>query len=116
MLRRVLLTVLCLTLTAPAAAAAQKTSWAQREIRLVTLRGLMGGKAASFQPDAPLTQAALADLVGGLTDRPAAAPAAATSPVTMAKLDAGLVAGLGLRADATAFASAARSSGLTPPG
>ena len=110
-----LLTVLCLTLAAPAAAASQNTSWAQREIRVVTLRGLMGGSAASFRPDAPVTNAALADLVAGLTERRAAAPADPTAPVTMAKLDAGLVAGLGLRADAAAFATAAKTAGLAPP-
>src|SRR6059058_5964586 len=115
MRRRVLLTVLCLTLAAPAAAASQNTSWAQREIRVVTLRGLMGGSAASFRPDAPVTNAALADLVAGLTERRAAAPADPTAPVTMAKLDAGLVAGLGLRADAAAFATAAKTAGLAPP-
>src|SRR5689334_1995725 len=116
MRRHVLLTLLSLTLAAPAVAAAQKTSWAQREIRVVTLRGLMGGRAASFQPDAPLTQAALTDLVAGLTQRPAAAAADPTAPVTMAKLDASLVAALGLRADAASFATAAKTAGLAPPG
>src|SRR5437763_9965632 len=115
MRRRVLLAVLCLTLAAPAAAASQNTSWAQREIRVVTLRGLMGGSAASFRPDAPVTNAALADLVAGLMERRAAAPADPTAPVTMAKLDAGLVAGLGLRAGAAGFAAAAKTRGLAPP-
>ncbi len=115
MRRYALLTVLCLTLAAPAFAAAGTTSWAQREIRAVTSRGLMGGKAASFQPDAPLTQAALADLVAGLTERPAASPAEPTAPVTMAKLDSALVTALGLRADSAAFAAAAKAAGLAPP-
>src|SRR3954447_5591353 len=115
MRRHVLLTLVCVTLAAPAVAAAQKMSWAQREIRVVTLRGLMGGKAASFQPDAPLTQAALADLVAGLSERPAAAPADPTAQVTMTNLDSALVAALGLRADATAFATAAKTAGLAPP-
>jgi cell wall-associated NlpC family hydrolase len=115
MRRHVLLTLLCLTLAGPAVAASQKTSWAQREINVVTSRGLMGGKAASFEPDASLTQAALADLAAGVTKRPAAAPADPTGPVTMAKLDSGLVAALGLRADATAFATAAKAAGLAPP-
>src|SRR3954451_22091313 len=114
MRRHVLLTLLCLTLAAPAVAASQKTSWAQREINVVTSRGLMGGKAASFEPDASLTQAALADLAAGVTKPPAAAPADPTGPVTMAKLDSGLVAALGLRADATAFATAAKAAGLAP--
>ncbi|MFL6068544.1 MAG: C40 family peptidase [Gaiellaceae bacterium] len=115
MRRHVLLTLVCLTLAAPAVAASQKTSWAQREIRAVTLRGLMGGKTATFQPDAPLTQAALADLAAGLTERPAVAPADPAAPVTMAKLDSGLVATLGLRTEAAAFATAAKAAGLAPP-
>jgi cell wall-associated NlpC family hydrolase len=115
MRRHALLMLLCLTLAAPAAAASAKTSWAQREIRVVTLRGLMGGKDASFQPDAALTQAALADLAAGLTERPAAAPADPAAPVTMAKLDSALVAVLGLRTEAAAFATAAKAAGLAPP-
>src|SRR5215218_7880501 len=115
MRRHVLLMLLCLMLAAPAAAAAAKTSWAQREIRVVTLRGLMGGKAASFRPDAPLTQAALAELAADLTERPAAAPTDPAAPVTMAKLDSVLVAAIGLRTDATAFATAAKAAGLAPP-
>jgi cell wall-associated NlpC family hydrolase len=115
MRRHVLLTLLCIALAAPAAASSQKTSWAQREIRVVTSRGLMGGGATSFRPDAPLTQAALADLVAGLTDNEAMMPADATAPVTMAKVDSKLVAALGLGADATAFATAAKTAGLAPP-
>src|SRR5436190_12972439 len=115
MRRHVLLTLLCAILAAPAVAAAQQTSWAQREIRVVTLRGLMGGRAASFQADAPLTQAALADLAAGLADRPAVAPADPAAPVTMAKLDSALVAALRLRTDAAAFATAAKAAGLAPP-
>src|SRR3954470_18508634 len=115
MRRNVLLTLVCVTLAAHAVAAAQKTSWAQREIRVVTLRGLMGGKAASFQPDAPLTRVALADLAAGLSNHPAAAPADPAAPVTMTRLDSALVAALGLRTDAAAFATAANAAGLAPP-
>jgi cell wall-associated NlpC family hydrolase len=115
MRRHVLLTLVFLTLAAPAVAASQKTSWAQREIRVVTLRGLMRGKAASFQPDAPLTQTALADLTAGLTERAAAASVDPAAPVTMAKLDSALVAALGLRTEAAAFATAAKAAGLAPP-
>jgi len=115
MRRCAILTLLCLVLAAPAFAAAGKTSWAQREILAVTARGLMGGKAASFQPDAPLTQAALADLVAGLTNRPAASTAEPAAPVTTAKLDAKLVSALGLGSDAAAFATAAGAAGLAPP-
>jgi NlpC/P60 family len=75
----------------------------------------MGGTSTSFQPEAPLTQAALADLVAGLTEREGAAPTEPARPVTMAKLDSALVGELGLRADAAAFAGAAKAAGLTPP-
>src|SRR5690349_1939648 len=95
MRRRALLPLLCLALVLPAGAAgAAKQSWAQREIRLVTSRGLMGANAATFKPDAPLTQQALSDLVAGLTDKEPAAPADPSTPVTMAKLDSKLVAAL----------------------
>jgi cell wall-associated NlpC family hydrolase len=115
MRRYVLVTLVCLTLAAPALAALQKASWAQREIRVVTSRGLMGGKTTSFQPEAPLTHAALADLVAGLTEREGAAPTEPATPVTMAKLDSALVAALGLRADAAVFAGTAKAAGLAPP-
>src|ERR1051325_7139575 len=116
MRRRALLPLLCLSLALPAVAAgAAKQSWAQREIRVVAARGLMGANAATFKPDAPLTQAALADLIGGLTDQEPATPADPTAPVTMAKLDSKLVAALGLSPDATTFAGAARPPGLDPP-
>ena len=44
-------------------------SWALPQIKVVTARGLMGGKAAGFRPDDPLTAGDLADLVGGLTGK-----------------------------------------------
>lgn len=40
----------------------------------------------------------------------------ASTPVTMAGLDAGLVRGLGLGDSAAAFAAGARAAGLAPPG
>ena len=67
--------------------------WAQREIKLVTAEGLMGGDAARFRPDAPLTKQALADLVDELTEMPAAQPTAPTAHATLAELDQGLVRG-----------------------
>src|SRR5580765_1963511 len=116
MRRRALLPLLCLSLVLPAVAAgAEKQSWAKREIRIVTSRGLMGKNAATFEPDAPLTQAALSDLVAGLTDQEPVTATEPSAPVTMAKLDSKLVASLGLGADATAFANAAGAAGLAPP-
>jgi len=116
MRRHALLPLLCLSLLLPAVAAGSaKTSWAQPQIKLVTSHGLMGADAATFKPDLPLTQSALADVVAELTDQEAAAPAAPEAPVSMAALDGSLVKALGLRDVATTFASGARVAGLAPP-
>ena len=76
MIRRALAcAALALVLAAPASAA---TSWAQPQIKVVTARGLMGGKAAGFRPDDALTAGELGDLVAGLTGKqqaPVANPA-----------------------------------------
>ena len=74
----------CLALGAPTAVLAAKQSWAHREIKVVTDRGLMGGNAAAFRPDAPLTQRALADLVAELTELPPPEPAAPAAQATLA--------------------------------
>ena len=66
----------------------------------MTDRGLMGGNAAAFRPDAPLTQRALADLVAELTELPPPEPAAPAAQATLAGLDQALVRGLGLSDDA----------------
>jgi len=104
-------------LAAPAATtAARGKSWADAQIRLVTLRGLMGGSASAFRPDDPLTAGELADLVAGLTGKPSSGPADPSAPVTIAGLDASLVRGLGLGDAARRFATSTRAAGLTPPG
>lgn len=105
----------CLTLGAPAAVLAAKPSWAQREIKLVTAQGLMGGDAARFRPDAPLTKRALSDLVGGLTKTPAAQPSNPAVHATLAELDQALVRGLELSDDARLFYLGARATGAKPP-
>jgi cell wall-associated NlpC family hydrolase len=116
MRRHVLLPLLCLLLVLPTVAAgAAKTSWAEPQIKLVTSRGLMGGDASTFNPDAPLTQSDLAQLVADLSEGTASTSATSEVPVTMAGLDASLVKTLGLRDAATAFAAAARAAGLAPP-
>ena len=58
--------------TSPAAA-----TWAKREIKLVVGQGLMAQSVATFRPNAPLTQAALSELIAGLRDGelPSASPA-----------------------------------------
>jgi hypothetical protein len=110
MTRRLLLcAAVALVLATPASAA---TSWAQPQIKVVTARGLMGGKAASFRPDDALTAGELADLVAGLTGRQFAPPAAPGVPVTIAQLDAQLVAGLGLLQVARQFTATIRAAGL----
>jgi len=116
-MRRLALVPLVLLLLAPSATAARPraTSWAQPEIKAVTSAGLMGGDAATFRPDAPLTKAALATLVAGLTQEEAATPRDPAAPVTMAQLDAALVAALDLGDAAQAFAKAARDARLGPP-
>src|SRR5205823_6472733 len=116
-MRRHLLTTLLFLALVPSALGAtpSKTSWAQPQIKLVTSHGLMGGAAATFRPDAPLTQGALAGLVEDLTQEQPTAPAEPSSPVTMTELDAALVRALGLRDAAAIFTREARAAGLAPP-
>jgi cell wall-associated NlpC family hydrolase len=90
-------------------------SWAQKEIQVVVAHGLMSADVASFRPNAPLTQRALAALVAGLTDREPVAVANPGAAVTIAQLNAQLVRGLGLGAAAAAFSAEARRVGLNPP-
>jgi cell wall-associated NlpC family hydrolase len=116
MRRNLLLSLLALALVFPTVAAGSaKKSWAQAQIKLVTSHGLMGGDASRFQPDAPLTQSALADLVAGLAGGEAPSQNVPAAPVTMAALDATLVKALGLRDAAAAFIRGARTAGLAPP-
>jgi cell wall-associated NlpC family hydrolase len=106
----------CLALLAPAVVSAKtKASWATPEIKLVTARGLMGGDAASFRPEAPLTRGALDDLVASLTETPAVLGGTPGAPVTMAGLDQTLVRSLDLGDDARLFYLGSRAAGLRPP-
>lgn len=117
-MRRLAAAIVCalLTLGAPSIVLAKaKRSWAQAEIRLVTGQGLMGGDAAGFRPEAPLTKTALDELVSGLTDTPALAAGAGTAHVTLAGLNQTLVRSLDLGDDARLFYLGARASGLRPP-
>jgi cell wall-associated NlpC family hydrolase len=111
--RRLLATAACaLVLAGPAAASG---SWAQPQIVAVTAKGLMGGDASAFRPDDPLTRAELADLVRGLTGKPAPIPPDPTQPATIAQLDAQLVRALGLLPVARQFSAGARAASLAPP-
>jgi cell wall-associated NlpC family hydrolase len=106
----------CFALGAPTAVlATAKRSWAHAEIKLVTAQGLMGGDPATFRPEAPLTRAALDDLVAGFTDVPREASGATATAVTLAGLDQALVRALELGDDARRFTLGARSAGLRPP-
>ena len=115
--RRLVAAIVCagLALGAPTVVLAKaQRPWAQAEIRLVTSRGLMGGNPANFRPAAPLTRAALDDLVSGLTESPAP-PAGQPGTVTIAGLDRALVRALDLGDDARLFYLGARAAGLRPP-
>jgi cell wall-associated NlpC family hydrolase len=115
--RRVLLAVLASALlsAAPALASAAKQSWAQREIKLVTSKGVMSAPGGAFRPDAALTPGELAELVTALDGAPSRAPASASGRVTIAQLDAQLIGALGLADEATLFSRAARQAGLRLP-
>jgi cell wall-associated NlpC family hydrolase len=108
----------CLALGAPTVVLAKaKRSWAHAEIKLVTAQGLMGGDAATFRPDAPLTRGALDELAFGLTED-AEVPAASGDPnanVSLATLDRTLVRALELGDDARLLYLGARVAGLRPP-
>jgi cell wall-associated NlpC family hydrolase len=117
-MRRFVLLAAFLILLAPAPAEAAKParSWAQPEIRLVVSRGLMAESVATFQPNAPLTQTALSELVSGLTaDEPQAVAGRSSAQVTIAQLDAQLVRALGLGDEASSFFRAAATAGTRPP-
>src|SRR6266540_1350870 len=114
-IRLVLVPLAALVLASPLGAAPPARSWAQPEIVFTTSHGLLGGNAATFRPDAALTQAELAELVAALTAKPPAAVANPSAPVTLAGLDAHLVRALGLSGAASRFAAAARAAGLAPP-
>ena len=117
MTRRTVLAVLAIALLAatPPLASAAKRSWAQREIKLVTSKGVMTAPGGAFRPDDALTPGELAALVTGLTGTPTRLPASPDGRVTIAQLDAQLVGALGLGDEATLFYRAARAVGLKPP-
>jgi hypothetical protein len=99
----------------PAGAAIAHGSWAEPEIRLVTDHGMLGGDAAAFRADDPVTASELADLLSSLTGLPQPAPAKPVRAVTIAQLDARFVRSLGLGSIARRFAQVAEDAGLAPP-
>ena len=70
-----------LTLACATAALAGAGNWAAPQIRAVTKEGVLGSSPANFAPQAPLTQAALADAIRATDDlQHSAEPAAPTPP------------------------------------
>jgi cell wall-associated NlpC family hydrolase len=111
-------------LTAPAGAAPAPpaTAWAQPHVKAVVAAGLLAPDVASFAPERPLTQAALAAAIDLLpvaqesrtrTTYRYRAPAPAR-PVTIRELNAALVGSLGLGDAARAVTAQLRAAGLQP--
>jgi cell wall-associated NlpC family hydrolase len=98
-----------------AQAAPRASAWDQAQIKLVTANGLLGGDPTDFRPDDPLTAGDLADLVTGLTGKPALPPVDPAATVTIAQLDAALIRGEGLGSAAARFRAGALAAGLKPP-
>ena len=106
--------VMLLTLSPASAAAKPGTSWAQAELETVVAAGIMA-KAAAAQPQSPLTRGELESIVAGLSHTEAAVPASPTAKVTIAGLDARLVASVGLDDSARLFTQGVKTAGLKPP-
>jgi cell wall-associated NlpC family hydrolase len=116
--RRLAAALVCasLALAAPTVVlATAKRSWAEAEIKLTTAHGLMGGDPAAFRPDAPLTRAALDQLVFRLTGWPQEPTSASSAHVSLAALDRTLVRALELGDDGRLFDLGVRAAGLRPP-
>ena len=114
-----LVAALCAALVSGAADAA-KPSWAQPQIKQVVAAGLLAPSVAAFEPDQPLTGAALAEAFAvlelrlGRTEIYRFAPPLPEQPVTIRQLDAALVGFLGLGDAARAITAQLRGAGLAP--
>ena len=106
--------VTLLTLSPAYAATKPGTSWAQAELKTAVAAGLMAKEAAA-RPNKPLTKGELETLVAGLTHTEPVVPATPTKTVTMAALDARLVAAVGLADTAKLFMQGAKDAGVAPP-
>ena len=113
------LCALALGLVSEAPAAAER-SWAQPQIEAVVDAGLLANDVATFAPDKPLTQRALAGALDLLAlDSEDGAPSSyrAVAPsraVTIRELDAALVGFLGLGDSARAITAQLRTASLEP--
>jgi cell wall-associated NlpC family hydrolase len=113
--RRVIALATLLALVSVSAAAARPSapSWAHAEIHLLIAKGLFPKSAAS-RPDEPVTQREVAALAAGLSYEVPGVPLNPRAPVTIAELDAKLVAAVGLSPSAARFLQGARTAGLKP--
>ena len=75
----------------------------------------MGGDPATFRPDAPLTRAALDDLLASLVATVPVAGGEPSTPVSLAALDQSLVRAVDLSDDARLFTAGVRAAGVRPP-
>jgi hypothetical protein len=104
----------------PNAHAAADRSWAQPQIEAVVAAGLLADSAATFKPQQPLTQRALAAALQTLSlaaEEPVDYHYRVVAPgraVTIRDLDAALVGFLGLGDTARLVTAALRDSGLAP--
>ena len=118
-MRRLAAVCLC-ALALPAAATAADRSWAHAQIETVVAAGLLADSAATFKPQRPLTQGALATTLERLAltrDEPVAVRYRVLAPgraVTIRELDAALVGYLGLGDAARSVTIALRAAGLAP--
>ena len=102
----------------PNAQAAER-SWAQPQIETVVEAGLLADSVATFKPQKPLTQRALATALEtlALSSEPVDYRYPVVTPgraVTIRELDAALVGFLGLGEAARSITTALRDAGLAP--
>ena len=114
------LCALALGLVSEAPAAAER-SWAQPQIKAVVAAGLLADDVASFAPDKPLTQRALAGALDLLAlDPEHGAPRSSyravvpSRSVTIRELDAALVGFIGLGGSARAITAQLRTASVEP--
>jgi cell wall-associated NlpC family hydrolase len=114
MRRALLVHVAALAVAAALAPGATAASWAAPQIKIVVEHGLMGPSVSTFRPAAVLTRAELGQAMAALTGEPQVVVDPQRA-VTLAKLDARLVAYLGLRHAGRQFRAKLRLAGLDPP-
>lgn len=114
-MRRGLVSLLAALALLAAAPAAHSASWAQKQIRVVVDRGIMGPSVEGFRPNDPLTRRALGHVLANLTGE----QQVIVDPdrrVFLWELDKALVRAAGVRTAALQFQRKAIDAGLQPPG